>query len=94
MKAWTLAALAWAALISAAGRSEPAAAWLAMGTIALAPLALAILASLIEAEPERVAAAEAQALAWSQCSHRARRPPGGRAVPAAAGLARAQPLPA
>lgn len=94
MKAWTLAALAWAALISAAGRSEPAAAWLAIGTIALAPLALAILASLMEAQPGRVPAAEAQALAWSQGWHPGRRPPGGSALPAGTRLARAQPLPA
>ena len=44
---WTWAtALAWAALISAAGRGEWSTSWLALATIALAPLALAILAAL------------------------------------------------
>ena len=92
MKIWTFTALAWAALISAAGRREPAAARLAIGTIALAALALAILSSLAKAKPGMLAAAEAQALAWSQGEPPARMPPPGRAIPAAELRLRAQPF--
>ena len=80
MKVWILAAIAWAALISAAGHAEPAAAWLAIGTIAFAPLALAILVSQAKTSPGRMPAAEAEALAWSQAEPPAQRPPTGRAV--------------
>ena len=92
MKTWTFAALGWAALISAAGRSEPAAAWLAIGTLAFAPLALAILAFRAKPRPGCIPAAEAEALAWSQSPPPARRPPAGLAVPASSGQWRAQPL--
>ncbi len=81
MKAWTLAALAWAALISAAARSEPAAAWLAIGTMAFAPLALAILAARAPARRGFMAAADAEALAWSQPGPPPGLPRKGRAAP-------------
>jgi hypothetical protein len=92
MKIWTLAALAWAGLMSAACHAEPAAAWLAIGTIAFAPLALVAIASRVKAKPGSMAAADAEALAWSQPSPPARRPPAGRAIPAASVRWRAQPL--
>ena len=92
MKLWTLAALGWAALISAAGHSEPSSVWLAVGTIAWAPLALAILASRAKARPGAIAAAEAEALAWSQPAPPAQRPPVGRAVRAGPIRLRVQPL--
>jgi len=92
MKVWTWTAVAWAALISAEAHAEPAAAWLAIGTLAFAPLALAILASRVKARPGCIPAAEAEALAWSQSPPPARRPPAGLAVPASSGQWRAQPL--
>jgi len=92
MKIWTLAALAWAGLMSAACHAEPAAAWLAIGTLAFAPLALAIVASLIKAKPGSMSAADAEALAWLQPSPPAQRPPAGRAIPASPVGWRAQPL--
>ena len=92
MKIWTWTAIAWAALISAATRSEPAAAWLAAGTIAFAPLALAIVASRVKASPGSIPEAEAEALAWSQPSPPAGLPPTGRDVPASSVGWRAQPL--
>jgi hypothetical protein len=92
MKIWTWTALAWAALISAAARSEPAAAWLAAGTIAFAPLALAALAALARPRQGAIRAIDAEALAWSQPSPPAGRPPAGRAVPASSVGWRAQPL--
>jgi hypothetical protein len=94
MKIWILAAIAWAALISAAARSEPAAAWLAVGTIALAPLALAALAALARPRPGAIRAIDAEAVAWSQAAPPA--PPRPKAKGLAAGPARAvrgpQPL--
>ena len=56
------AALAWAALISSAGRGEWAASWLALATIALAPLALAILAALSPRREGLMSASDAEAL--------------------------------
>ncbi len=92
MKAWTFAALGWGALISIAGRSEPAAAWLAIGAMAWAPLALAILASLAKPRRGAMRAAEAEALAWSQPAPPAPRPPAGRAIRTGFALPLAQPL--
>ena len=92
MKAWTFAALGWAALISAAGHSEPASAWLAIGAIAWAPLALAILASRAQSRPGAIRAAEAEGLAWSQPAPPAQSPPTGRAVQTSSVRWRAQPL--
>ena len=59
-------ALGWAVLVSVAGRGEWVASWLAMGTLSLAPLALAILVALSPRRQGQVSAAEAEALAWSQ----------------------------
>lgn len=92
MKIWTWTALAWAALISAAGHEEPGAAWLASGTIAFAPLARAILVSQAKASPGRMPAAEAEALAWSQPAPPAQRPPTSRAVRTGPIRLGAQPL--
>lgn len=60
------AALAWAALISVAGCGEWAASWLALGTIAFAPLALAILAAFSPRRKGLMSAADAEALVWTQ----------------------------
>jgi hypothetical protein len=92
MKAWTLAAVGWAALISAAAHAEPAAAWLAIGTLAYAPLALAIMASRVKARPGSMPAAQAEAIAWSQPASPAQRPPAGRAVPTSSVRWSVQPL--
>ena len=92
MRICILAALAWAALISAAGRAEPASAWLALGTIAFAPLALAIMATRAKPSPGRTAAAEAEALAWSQPAPPVPRPPAGRAIRTDFARGLAQPL--
>ena len=50
------------------------------------------IASRVKAKPGSMAAADAEALAWSQPSPPARRPPAGRAIPAASVRWRAQPL--
>ncbi len=92
MKIWTWTAIAWAALTLAMSRAQPAAAWLAIGIIAFAPLALAIVASRVKAPPGSIPAAEAEALAWSQPSPPAQRPPAGRAIPAPPVRLRPQPL--
>ena len=60
------ASLAWAALISAATRGEPAGAWLAAWTIALAPLALTLLAAALPRPSGLISAVEAEALVWEQ----------------------------
>jgi len=92
MKICILAALAWAALISAAGHAEPASAWLALGPIAFAPLALAIMASRAKPSPGRMAAAEAEALAWEQPAPPPQGPQPGRAVRSGSVRWIAQPL--
>jgi hypothetical protein len=66
MKTWILAAIGWAALTSAAGHAQPAAAWLAIGTIGLAPLALAILCEAAPARPGSIRAVDAEALVWTR----------------------------
>ena len=92
-KAWA-ASIAWAALISAATRGEPEAAWLAVWTIALAPLALTLLAAALPRPAGRTSATDAEALAWEQpwppSPPRAR----GKPIPLEAALPvwRAQPL--
>ena len=63
--AWA-ASIAWLALISAANRGEPAGAWLAAWTIALAPLALCLLAAILPKHAGLISAAEAEALAWER----------------------------
>lgn len=93
MKICILAALAWAALILAAGHAQPASAWLALGTIAFAPLALAIMASRAKPSPGRMAAADVEALAWAQPAPPPQhRPPAGRSVRSGSVRWRAQPL--
>ena len=92
---WTLAAtLAWAALISAAGRGEWAASWFALATIALAPLALAILAALSPRREGLMSASDAEALAWSQAEPPAPPKPKGRPAEAPRPAWRPQSLPA
>ena len=92
-KKWTWAgALAWAALISVAGRGEWTGAWLALGTIAFAPLALAILAALSPRRDGLISAADAEALAWSQAEPPSPPMPRGRRVEASRPAWRPQPL--
>ena len=88
------AALAWAALISAAGRGEWSTSWLALATIALAPLALAILAALAPRREGLISAVDAEALAWSQVEPPSPPKPKGRPAEAPRPARRPQPLPA
>ncbi len=75
------AAIAWAALVSAAGaaRGEWTSCWLALATFAFAPSGLAILVALSPRRHAQMSAADAEALVWSQ--ERSTRPPmqGGQA---------------
>lgn len=88
------AALAWAALISAAGRGEWAASWLALGTIAFAPLALAIFAALTPRKDGLMSAADAEALVWTQSKPPSPPKPKGRPAEASRPAWRRQSLPA
>jgi len=90
--AWA-ASIAWLALISSATRGEPAGAWLAAWTIAVAPLALCVLAAILPRRPELISAAEAEALAWERHDPPPPRPKG-KAIPAQAArpVWRPQPL--
>lgn len=92
---WTwAAALAWAALTLAAGRGEWAASWLALGTIALTPLTLAILAALAPRREGLISAVDAEAIAWSQVEPPSPPRPKGRPAEAPRPARRPQPLPA
>ena len=89
--AWA-AALAWAALISVAGRGEWTGAWLALGTIAFAPLVLAIFAALTPRKDGLMSALDAEALAWSQPEPPSAPKPKGRQAEAPRPTWRPQPL--
>ena len=90
---WTLAStLAWAALISATERGEWAASWLALGTIALTPLALALIAALSPRRDGLMSAVDAEALVWTQSEPPAPPKPKGRPAEASRPAWRPQPL--
>jgi hypothetical protein len=86
------ASIAWLALISAATRGEPAGAWLAAWTIALAPLALCVLAAILPKRAGLISAAEAEALAWERHDTPPSTPKG-KAIPAEAARPAWRPQP-
>ena len=86
------AALAGAVLISMAGRAEWVAAWLAMGSLAIAPLPLAIVLALAPRRQGEIPAAAAEALARSQAEPPAPPSPPGRRAEASPSAWHARPL--
>ncbi len=91
--AWA-ASVAWAAAISAATRGEPAAAWLAVWTIAIAPLTLTLLAAALPRPAGLISAMDAEALAWEQPWPPSPPKSGGEAIPLAAARPSWRPQPA
>ena len=79
IRTWA-ASLIWAAAVAAAGQGQWATSWLALGVIALAPLALVTLAALRPRRHDEISAVDAEALAWSQSGPPSPPPPKGRPI--------------